>query len=723
VLTFLKHRRLVLVLLVASTLVAALAAKINTAGNLTVAAATTNMMVDDPNASIVDRLALWGDVTTLQKHAVLYGRLMTTTPVLAAIAKRAGLAADELSGISRITEGEPHSLLQIAAEERANRIRVSRAPYRLELQASPVEPILTIYAEAPSFPAALRLANSSILGLRDYLRTLARQQHWPLRDLPQLRQLGNARGGISHSSAKLMIAALTFITAFALSFVGLLVIIKRPWRRREEDRLEEVFASPRESRRISARAAADWPRTTRLLPWSIAALIAMIWLTPFDRIQLTASGPINITLDRILLPVIVVIWFMARAAGAAAKPRVKITRVHVAFAVFIACALLSVVLDARYLNQTGDFMLSIKKLPLLVTYVSIFLIVASSVRKTEVRAFMNYTLVLAVLCGIEVIYEYHFKENLFLIWGQRLIHSPFELVSGSGPALDSLGRSWVDGPTGYGVELVAMMAMVLPIPILGILGTKSRGRQLLYSLAIVVLVSAIFATQRKSALVLPVGVILVLAYFRRRELIALAPLGMVLLVMVALVSPGVIHGVISQFTAPGSTHVATVSDRTADYDAVRPDVWSHLIFGRGYGSYDPLTYRVLDSEILGPLVETGVFGLAAYLMIAVSLMLFSRKPAASRNPRLSTPGLVGVGAGITMLIASILYDFLGFPHGAFTFLYFAGLVAAAIRPGAYGLAPARVPRGHAFRGHSRPQRQVRDPSAPSARAELARRSP
>ena len=67
----------------------------------------------------------------------------------------AGVPADQLSGIARITEGEPHSLLQIGSEERANQIRASNAPYRLELQASPDEPVLTIYAEAPSVPVAL----------------------------------------------------------------------------------------------------------------------------------------------------------------------------------------------------------------------------------------------------------------------------------------------------------------------------------------------------------------------------------------------------------------------------------------------------------------------------------------------------------------------------------------------------------------------------------------
>ena len=233
-----------------------------------------------------------------------------------------------------------------------------------------------------------------------------------------------------------------------------------------------------------------------------------------------------------------------------------------------------------------------------------------------------------MICGVEVIYEYHFHQNLFITWTERLLPRPFELVAASAGSLsvtDSLGRLSITGPTDYGVEVVVMMSMVLPIAIFGILGTKARLRQVAYGLALVVLISAMFATQRKSALVLPGAVILTLVYFRRRELISLAPLGLVVLVMVALVSPGVIHGVITQFTSAGSTHVATVSDRTADYDAVRPDLWTHILLGRGYGSYDPHTYRVLDSEILGPLVETGVLGLLAYLLIGVSVIVARRQ--------------------------------------------------------------------------------------------------
>ena len=66
----------------------------------------------------------------------------------------------------------------------------------------------------------------------------------------------------------------------------------------------------------------------------------------------------------------------------------------------LACAFLSVVTDAHYLNQTLEFQLSFKKLPLLVSYVSIFVIASSAVRRSEVRPFMTYTLVLAVIVAV-----------------------------------------------------------------------------------------------------------------------------------------------------------------------------------------------------------------------------------------------------------------------------------------------------------------------------------
>ncbi|MGN6169740.1 MAG: hypothetical protein ACTHQQ_16445, partial [Solirubrobacteraceae bacterium] len=123
-------RHWLLAMLITSALIGAVCAKLNTSGNLDVGLAVTHVMIDYPDASIIDRQALPQDLATIQKRAELYGRLMTTTPVLDAIGKRAGLPGDQISGLSDLTADVPIQLTQAGSEEEATRIRASRAPYR-----------------------------------------------------------------------------------------------------------------------------------------------------------------------------------------------------------------------------------------------------------------------------------------------------------------------------------------------------------------------------------------------------------------------------------------------------------------------------------------------------------------------------------------------------------------------------------------------------------------
>src|SRR4051794_7350835 len=252
----LRHRSLLVVLLL-STVLGAVAAMYNTRGNLLVAAATTHIAVDDPDASILYRDALTQDLSNVQKRAELYGRLLTTQPVLDAVAKRSGLPRGQISGIGRTTADVPIPLLEPGSEERADQIRNSRAPYRLEMQSDSYEPLLTIYAEAPSFDEAKRLADSTVPGLVDYLRGVAQRQGFDESKLPRLRQLGTARGGPTNGKAKIVIGGLSFITAFGLSFAGLLLLLRRRARKRGRG------PAPAARSRLTGRAAADWPNTTR----------------------------------------------------------------------------------------------------------------------------------------------------------------------------------------------------------------------------------------------------------------------------------------------------------------------------------------------------------------------------------------------------------------------------------------------------------------------------
>jgi O-antigen ligase len=223
-----------------------------------------------------------------------------------------------------------------------------------------------------------------------------------------------------------------------------------------------------------------------------------------------------------------------------------------------------------------------------------------------------------------------------------------------------------------------MLTLALPVGLVGLLDAKRWGPRVLYGLATCILFAAVLATYRKSAFIVPAAVILALAYYRRRDLLKLAPLGLALLLTVMALSPGALHSTFDQFLRSDRTELTTVSDRVADYDAIRPDVWTHPFFGRGWGSYNHETYRILDSEILLRLIETGVVGLAAFLMISLTVLAVTRRPIAGRDPIAAPVALIGALGAIAFLILAFLFDTLSFPHVPYIFLYITGLVAVAI---------------------------------------------
>ncbi len=344
----------------------------------------------------------------------------------------------------------------------------------------------------------------------------------------------------------------------------------------------------------------------------------------------------------------------------------------------LAAACLSLVVDARYLNQTLEFLTSAKKLTLLLSYGMLFVIVASSIRRAEVPAFLKYTLVLAVLCALGTIWEYRFHYNVFYGWSDKLLPGFFTVGHTESSAVDEIGRRIVIGPGEISLEAAAMLSMGLPIALVGIMSSPRWRGRLLYGLAASILMAGAISTFRKTALIAPVSAILTLAYYRRRELVRLAPLGVVVLVAVHLLSPGAFGAIAEQLHPTRLDDVSTVSDRTSDYDAVRPDVWTHVAFGRGYGSYEHTTYRVLDMEMLRQLIEVGVVGLAAYIMLMVSIVATARAPIRRRRPDESRVALAAAATAVSFLVISTLFDVMSFPHCPYILLWMAGLLAVVV---------------------------------------------
>ncbi len=686
------------------------------ANGLQIASATTHVMVDRPasSPSVAVRRALPQDVETSVKHAELLGRVMVTPPVLNRIAARCGLSPGAISGLGRITSSVPLVLAEPDSERRASEIQGSSSRYRIEVQGRPSTPVIDVFTQAPGTVEAECLANGAVVALSDYLRQVAERQGADEAGLVSLRQIGSARSAVVNRRAPLAIAMLTFLVTFALTAGGLLGLI---WlrRRRLASRVSDSTERPQASnggspetngdspetnggasetplpsqaigwpqlRRHSggaARSDDNWPRTTRVLPWMLAGFIAILWLIPFNAIKVNASLPIDLTLDRLVLPVIALAWVVALVGRAKLAPQLRLTWIHAALGALLICAFLSVVLDARYLNQTLELELSLKKLPLIVSYVAVFVIVASSVRRAEVRAFLSYTLILAVVCAFGMIYEYRLEQNLFWDLSGYFLPDLFVLQGQvDGVAVDSIGRTLVRGPGEVPLEAVAMLTLALPIALVRLMDTKRWLERIVYGLAACALMAAVFATYRKSAIVAPAAVVLTLLFFRRRELLKLAPLAIVFVVIAVTLSPGALGSTLEQFTRSDREALPTVSDRSSDYDAVRPDVWSNLAFGRGWGSYNHESYRILDSEILQRTIETGVLGLVAFLLVGVAVIASARKTIGSRDPTSAPVALIGAAIGVAFIVLATLFDILSFPHAPYIFLYMTGLVAVMI---------------------------------------------
>ena len=151
--------------------------------------------------------------------------------------------------------------------------------------------------------------------------------------------------------------------------------------------------------------------------------------------------------------------------------------------------------------------------------------------------------------------------------------------------------------------------------------------------------------------------------------------------------------------------------RTANYDAIRPDLWAHLLLGRGQGTYAPPTDRIVDSEIILRLVETGVLGLVTFLLIPFSLILYARRTVAERDPRWSPPALCGIAAGVCFIVVSTLYSVMIVPHGPDVFLYMAGLAVAVGAADTELSATTSTPRP---RGDATRRRDCRSSTPPRA---------
>ena len=434
---------------------------------------------------MVDLRANTYDFTSLTTRADLLGNVMASAPVREYIARRAGVDARRIEAVSPVTANVPRVLTEPGSEKRSSDILRSTDQYRLDIQANPTVPILDISSQAPTKQAAERLANSAVDGLRDYLLALGADRA----STPTIRYASSSsavRAVVSSTTASasrsrcspswsssrspaapsssspvcvadgvaaarrdetggsvdpgdgILLATSTAATASVTRPSNAIAPSRAP-----VGSLPPASAAPLRADVRTLRSdglprtpttAGDWPRTTRVLPWMLAALHRRsCGSSPSTRSASRFRCRSTCSFDRLVLPSSPALA-PVDGGGGPGSPRLG-TRIHMAVGIFVAVCFLSVVVDARYLNQTLELDTAMKKLTLLISYALVFVMIASVVRRSELGAFMTYTLVLAVVCAVGIIWEYRFQV-------QRVLRLVGQAAAGHLPraALRSGGR-------------------------------------------------------------------------------------------------------------------------------------------------------------------------------------------------------------------------------------------------------------------------------------------
>jgi hypothetical protein len=657
------------------------------------AAASAKLLVDGSASELTGPAPAGAYQSNLAgKLAVGYALYLQSEAATAALAR----AVTGRAGV-RVAASGPFTLL-LGRENRVRAGPASVAPlpvdgaYRLVLDVDGASPVLSIYAQAPTTARAVALVEAARTLLARHVA--AQESAYPLG--PEvavvLRPLGRAQGGIVDGGARAQLMGLA--AGLVLLAGGALALARRRrWRGRALRRLSReprAAAQLDPARRPAAavRAGDDWPHTTRLLPWALAGFLAMLFLVPFDSIDLPVSLPLNGSLDRLALLGLALLWLCAfLARRRAARPRLTLTPVHFAAGAFLAVCCLGAALDGHALASMGEVTLVVKKLALLASYVVFFAIVASTLRPGEVGRFAATIVVLGAILAVATVVEYRTHYDVFYaLWGKVVsLNVPSDLDTP-----DSIGRLTVYGPTSQPLELAALLAMVLPFAAVGAIDAPGRGRRLLYAVAIGLLLAGGVATSRKTSLVAPAAGVAVLAAYRPRAVLhRLGGLAVALVALVHVTSPGALGSVVEQLEPGHVNGVLTTTDRTARYAAVVPDVLRHVLLGRGFQSYDPHKYRILDNEYLGLLITTGGLGVLAFVGVLGAMVWVGDgvvrgrglgEPAGREGHVRASLALAGVASLGVIVVAGALFDVLAFPHVPYL-VFFVGGALVALRAG------------------------------------------
>lgn len=200
--------------------------------------ASVQILVDAPSSSLVNVNVA---ATNLEAQAGVLAQAMTSTAVLASIARYAGVPPAALTAQGPYS-GPAESLdIPTSSEARSAQLVSITQAFHFSFLAQPNVPIITVNVMGPNPQSAGKLADAVLPGTDAWLNTIAAKDKLKAPNRIVLRQLGDAEAGVVNSSSAKELAAVGAIAVIIFGLFGVVQIDRR--RRGRLGQLDDAFES------------------------------------------------------------------------------------------------------------------------------------------------------------------------------------------------------------------------------------------------------------------------------------------------------------------------------------------------------------------------------------------------------------------------------------------------------------------------------------------------
>jgi polysaccharide biosynthesis protein PslJ len=428
---------------------------------------------------------------------------------------------------------------------------------------------------------------------------------------------------------------------------------------------------------------AAWRPST--IPWSalIGSILAIILFVPIGRYSLPINLPFGVELYRVAIALVLLCW----VAALLVDPRVRLRRspLDLPLAVIMCATLGSVVVNVERTIPLETAVL--KGITFFLSFILLYFMIVSVIRSGPAIQVLTKLLVCGTAAvSVSAVVEQRRHFNLFDHVGTVL---PFLRFEGT-LILERDGVVRAVASAGHPIALGVLFATMLPV---SLALAFSAGRR--WWLPAGLIMVGVMASASRTPVLVFVASSLVLLWLRPKQVKALLPLVLPMIVVIKLALPGSLATVKNAFFPEGGLveeqqTLAAEADpllaggRLRQLGPMLREASRTPLLGQGFatrqtGLDNPLRNApILDDQWLGLLLEIGIIGVVGWVALisgsARRLGRYSRTRAGPQGWLAAGFAAAIVGFGVGMFT----YDSLGFVQQAFVFWIILGLSASLL---------------------------------------------